>query len=1077
MKRIKYNKKNQIQNKAKKIIAPVLIFLLIGLPLKPLLANGEEIVNIGVNTVLTADINGRVVITANNITLDCNGYKIIGTSDGDEDEDGYNDGNGIYLYSKNNVTVKNCVIENFETGIYSISSSSNTYKENNILSNLYEGIFLSNSNNNSFIGNDISNNRYNGIQLSDSNYNNINNNKISYNSFNSLGVGISLFNSSHNNIFENNISKNEYGVNILYVDAYSKNLVYHNNFIGNTFQAWIYPNDRNDLFDNGYPDGGNYWSDYAGIDLQKGENQNENGSDGIGDIPYIFPEGNTDPYIGGQDKYPFMEENGWQEDVPEWRKDIQPGDILYDAGALPIKRRGIILYSIGHIGMYVGDVEIDGEIFHNQVVEANKKTEDGRRGVQYRNIETWDYPKRKLVYLLRVNASNEKKENVVTFTKEQIKKPYKFPWLTKDPDPDSPSWYCSELVWAAYYNQRINLEEGEEPFDNPVAPSEIYNDTDTLVVADHLNYLAYYAEEYLKSIIFQIFSPVNVEITNPDGNVISKEIDDIDDAVYIIDDLDDDGDYEDTIGIETRKMGTYTIRITPKVGADPDDTYTLKVIAGDAEIIWADLSIGELIESGFKIFTIYSNPNDINGEPVDKNTPQCFHDEETSSENLFSAGILDFSLNSPRNFFPTTTPTTTSSRDINIANDGNLGFQYTVTTTNATDTLCEHLNLTANLDGNPVYEGPLASFNYNAGEFSNSTNAWQFTATLNDNDPALQNQTCNFDFVFDGSQISGAGFSDEEIISNTVDSGSWAITPPTPPEPGDVIINEVMWMGSKDIDKPVKDGPKDQWVELKNVSGRDLHLKGLYLTYKSNASNENKLAEINNNRLVRAGEYYLITYYTKDNSAINVSPDQNIDKNFDYGKFQIKLYTDNTKLVLIDTAGDGIGEPAKGDKNNFYSMERNDIPGNGTDYNNWHSCLDPNSTALYWDTGRTEQGTPGYYNLSANDPSADDYQDDTLPVIASEPRGERGNPNGDAMDDAIDDGIASVAPLPRNDTFEVVADEAIRDEEEIILEEDETEIIMEGDVMIGEPEEVDEPKNLESGNDDDLNNLNEQPNE
>jgi len=40
-------------------------------------------------------------------------------------------------------------------------------------------------------------------------------------------------------------------------------------------------------WDNGYPSGGNYWSDYNGTDLYSGTHpQSENGSDGIGDTFY-----------------------------------------------------------------------------------------------------------------------------------------------------------------------------------------------------------------------------------------------------------------------------------------------------------------------------------------------------------------------------------------------------------------------------------------------------------------------------------------------------------------------------------------------------------------------------------------------------------------------------------------------------------------------------------------------------------------------------------------------------------------------------------------------------------------------
>ena len=79
-----------------KLIATILIASLIGLPLKPLLAIGEEIVYIGEDTILSEDINGRVIITADNIILDCNGHKIIGSGIG------YSRGDGIYLYEKDN---------------------------------------------------------------------------------------------------------------------------------------------------------------------------------------------------------------------------------------------------------------------------------------------------------------------------------------------------------------------------------------------------------------------------------------------------------------------------------------------------------------------------------------------------------------------------------------------------------------------------------------------------------------------------------------------------------------------------------------------------------------------------------------------------------------------------------------------------------------------------------------------------------------------------------------------------------------------------------------------------------------
>lgn len=83
---------------------------------------------------------------------------------------------------------------------------------------------------------------------------------------------------------------------------YTDHIVYHNNFKDNTLQAQDYG--LGDLWDGGYPSGGNYWSDYAGNDTYSGHYQNETGSDGIGDTSYVI-----DGWPFGGDRYPLM--NAW----------------------------------------------------------------------------------------------------------------------------------------------------------------------------------------------------------------------------------------------------------------------------------------------------------------------------------------------------------------------------------------------------------------------------------------------------------------------------------------------------------------------------------------------------------------------------------------------------------------------------------------------------------------------------------------------------------------------------------------------------------------------------------------------
>jgi len=91
----------------------------------------------------------------------------------------------------------------------------------------------------------------------------------------------------------------DYGANAesAYNDAW---LFYHNNFVNNTQEVSLATPNLNLTWDDGYPSGGNYWSDYNGTDKFSGPFQNESGSDGIGDTPYVIDENN-------RDNYPFMQ--------------------------------------------------------------------------------------------------------------------------------------------------------------------------------------------------------------------------------------------------------------------------------------------------------------------------------------------------------------------------------------------------------------------------------------------------------------------------------------------------------------------------------------------------------------------------------------------------------------------------------------------------------------------------------------------------------------------------------------------------------------------------------------------------
>jgi len=157
------------------------------------------------------------------------------------------------------------------------------------------GVHLQNSHNSSITRNIITNCGY-GIQLRDSNDCIISGNTIANNEW----PGIALDSSHRNIVVSNKIKENRWGVRL--GSSSSDNVFYHNSFVDNYCQAAVVAEQDSRIggglsrWENGYLSGGNYWSDYRGVDLSSGPYQNDTGSDGIGDTPYFIDEDNQDDY-------------------------------------------------------------------------------------------------------------------------------------------------------------------------------------------------------------------------------------------------------------------------------------------------------------------------------------------------------------------------------------------------------------------------------------------------------------------------------------------------------------------------------------------------------------------------------------------------------------------------------------------------------------------------------------------------------------------------------------------------------------------------------------------------------------
>jgi parallel beta-helix repeat protein len=222
--------------------------------------------------VLTSNVNGSISVSRNNAVFDGQGYTLVGE---------------LFLNGVSNVTVENFNIagsgglQDEQVGI-SLTRTSDVVVDNNTITGmgsllamnaqgLYAGVYVDDGSSNVISGNNLVNN-IDAIYF--------------YNTKNNFVVGNSLTDMS-----------NPWGINGpgVFFDNASNNTVYHNNFYNPIGEQASGSNSIN-IWDDGYPGGGNYWSDYQ----TKYPNAVEIDNSGIGNTPYVIDSQN-------KDRYPLME--------------------------------------------------------------------------------------------------------------------------------------------------------------------------------------------------------------------------------------------------------------------------------------------------------------------------------------------------------------------------------------------------------------------------------------------------------------------------------------------------------------------------------------------------------------------------------------------------------------------------------------------------------------------------------------------------------------------------------------------------------------------------------------------------
>jgi parallel beta-helix repeat protein len=167
-----------------------------------------------------------------------------------------------------------------------------TIQNLNLSYNNYQGVTLAQTTDSEIEHNNITSNQ-NGIWLW-----NASNNQINQNYLENF-ISIQLDYSRNNTIYNNTLTGSGNWGSIGFLDS-DENKFFWNNFTDNYIHVKLDEFSIND-WDDGYPEGGNYWDNYetrfpSARDENNGPHQNLTGSDMIWDSPYPLNDDNIDNY-------------------------------------------------------------------------------------------------------------------------------------------------------------------------------------------------------------------------------------------------------------------------------------------------------------------------------------------------------------------------------------------------------------------------------------------------------------------------------------------------------------------------------------------------------------------------------------------------------------------------------------------------------------------------------------------------------------------------------------------------------------------------------------------------------------
>lgn len=124
-----------------------------------------------------------------------------------------------------------------------------------------------------------------------------------------------------------------------------------------------------------------------------------------------------------------------------------------------------------HVGMYIG-----GQWMIESILSENSRS-SGLAGVVVTPLSGWSYPSETYATLVRVETADDTiRQEAVAYALSKLGQGYDINVWKKEVH--KPNYYCSELIWAAYYKaSKGKIDLGNKGKKGGVWPDDIINDT------------------------------------------------------------------------------------------------------------------------------------------------------------------------------------------------------------------------------------------------------------------------------------------------------------------------------------------------------------------------------------------------------------------------------------------------------------------------------------------------------------------------------------------------------------------------------------------------------------------------